>query len=41
MTIPVSQAPVSHEWRAGRVHSRQRFRRARAAAADPGGSGAG
>ena len=41
MTIPVSQAPVSHEWRAGRVHSRQRFRRPRRTGGDPGGSGAG
>ena len=22
MTVPVAQAPVSHEWRAGRVHGR-------------------
>ena len=35
MTIPVAQAPVSHEWGARRVHSRQRSRRA----ALPAGSG--
>jgi len=28
MTIPVAQVPVSHEWGARRVHSRQRSRRA-------------
>jgi len=35
MTIPVAQASVSHEWGARRMHSRQRFRRARAAATTP------
>jgi len=35
MTIPVTQAPVIHEWGTRWVHSRQRFRRACAAAATP------
>ena len=33
MTIPVAQAPVSREWGARWMHSRQRFRRVRPAGA--------